>query len=76
MNAMNEVLIHVDETLDGDSLRALEASIREHAGVVSVGHNPDKAHLIVVVYDSDSTHAASLLRSAQARGLHAQLVGL
>lgn len=76
MNAMNEVLIHVDEALDDDSLQALEEELRHDAGVVSVGHNPDKAHMIVVVYDSESTHAASLLHSFQARGLHAQLVGL
>lgn len=73
---LNEVVVHVQETLDDDALRRIEDSMRQDAGVVSVGHNPDNAHMILVVYDSETTRAASLLHTFQARGLHAQVVGL
>lgn len=73
---LNEVMLHLEETLDDDALRRLEEGVRQDAGVVSVGHNPDNAHMIMVVYDSETTRAASLLHSFQERGLHAQVVGL
>lgn len=73
---LNEVVMHVDETLDDAALRQLEEGMRHEAGVISVGHNPGKSHMIMVVYDSESTRAANLLQSFQQRGLHAQIVGM
>jgi len=73
---LNEVVVHVHESLDEDALHSLEEAVRRETGVVSVGHNPDKSHMIMVVYDSESTRASSLLHSFQERGLHAQVVGM
>ena len=73
---LNEVMVHVEETLDDAALRRLEDGVRQDAGVVSVGHNPGNAHMILVVYDSEATRAASLLHTFQERGLHAQVIGL
>ena len=73
---LNEVMLHLQETLDDDALLQLEEGVRQDTGVVSVGHNPDNAHMIMVVYDSETTRAASLLHTFQERGLHAQVVGL
>lgn len=73
---LNEVMVHVEETLDDDTLRRLEDGVRQDAGVISVGHNPGNAHMILVVYDSEATRAASLLHTFQERGLHAQVIGL
>jgi hypothetical protein len=73
---LNEVVVHINESLDEDALHRLEEGIRGDAGVVSVGHSPDQSHMIMVVYDSDATRASSLLHSFAERGLHAQVVGL
>jgi hypothetical protein len=73
---LNEVVLHVDETLDDAGLDQLENGMRHEAGVISVGHNPERPHMIMVVYDSESTRAANLLHGFQERGLHAQIVGL
>jgi hypothetical protein len=73
---LNEVMLHLEESLDEETLHTLEDGVRQDAGVVSVGHNPDNAHMIMVVYDSETTRAASLLHTFQERGLHAQVVGL
>jgi len=73
---LNEVIVHINEGLDEDVLHRLEDGIRQDTGVVSVGHNPEKPHILMVVYDSDSTHASSLLHSFKEHGLHAQIVGL
>lgn len=74
--SLNEVMLHLDESLDEDALGKLEEGVRQDAGVVSVGHNPDNAHMIMVVYDSETTRASTLLHTFQERGLHAQIVGL
>ena len=73
---LNEVVVHIDELLDEDSLHRLEEGVRQDAGVISVGHNPGKSHMIMVVYDSEATRASSLLQSFRERGLHAQVVGM
>ena len=73
---LNEVMLHLEESLDEDALGRLEEDVRRDAGVISVGHNPGNAHMVMVVYDSEATRAATLLHAFQARGLHAQIVGL
>lgn len=73
---LNEVIVHVNEGLDEDALHRLEDEVRQDAGVISVCHNPEKPHTLMVVYDSDITHASSLLHSFKERGLHAQVVGM
>lgn len=73
---LNEVMLHVDETLDDTALARLEDDVRGDPGVVSVGHRADNTHMIMVVYDSEATRASGLLHTFEARGLHAQVVGL
>lgn len=72
----NEVLIHLDETVDEDMLGNIEQDIRQGPGVISVGHQPRQQHLMVVVYDTALARGANFLRPFSERGLHAQLVGM
>jgi len=72
----NEVLIHLNETVDEDMLGNIEQDIRQDPGVISVGHRPRQQHLMVVVYDTAVVRGASILRHFRERGLHAQLVGM
>ncbi|MCU0918962.1 MAG: hypothetical protein MUF16_01270 [Burkholderiaceae bacterium] len=73
---LNEVVVHIDERLEADALDELEQGIRRDRGVISVGRNPGRDHLMVVVYDSAVARASSLLHSFHERGLHAQLIGM
>lgn len=73
---LNEVIVHINEVLDEGALHRLEDEVRHDTGVVSVCHKPEKPHTLVVVYDSDTTRASSLLHSFKERGLHVQVVGL
>lgn len=72
---LNEVVVHLNENLDEPTLADIERGIRRDEGVVSVGHRAGQGHLMMVVYDSEITRAAGLLRHFQQRGLHAQLIG-
>jgi hypothetical protein len=71
-----DVMVHVDENLNEELLHAVEDEIRSDSGVVSVGHNPGKRHLLMVAYDSEAVHPATFVQQLRERGLHAELVGL
>ena len=73
---LNEVVVHISEAVDEATLDDLEQQIRLDRGVVSVGHRPDRRHLMMVVYDSQEARASNILHSFRERGLHAQLVGM
>lgn len=73
---LNEVVVHISESIDDDTLDALEDAIRGDCGVVAVGRRPEHTHLMMVVYDTEVARAACLLQTFQGRGLHAQLVGM
>lgn len=72
----NEVVIHLDESVDEEMLDNIEQDIRRDPGIVSVGHRPNRHHLMMVVYDTAEARGAHLLHHFQDRGLHAQLVGM
>jgi hypothetical protein len=73
---LNEVVIHLNENVDETTLDELEQGIRRDQGVISVGHQANQNHLLVVVYDSEVARASSFLHTFQERGLHAQLIGM
>lgn len=74
-SALNEVLVHINESVDEATLHDLQESIRQDQGVIAVGRG-NQDHLLVVVYDSAVARASNILHSFQERGLHAQLVGM
>jgi hypothetical protein len=73
---LNEVVVHINESVDDATLAELEQGIRLDQGVVSVGRRPNQNHLMVVVYDSAEARASSILHTFRDRGLHAQLIGM
>jgi hypothetical protein len=72
----NEIVVHINENVDDAMLDTLEAGIRRDPGVVSVGHQHNRNHMMVVVYDSEVSRAPSILHNFRERGLHAQLIGM
>lgn len=73
---LNEVVVHINENVDESMFDDLEQGIRGDQGVVSVGHQANQNHLMVVVYDSEVARASNILHHFQERGLHAQLIGM
>ena len=70
-----DVVVHIDETLELESLTGIENRLREVNGVISV-HNPDsRPHLAVVEYNPEMTSSADILATVQAQGVHAELIG-
>jgi len=73
---LNDVIVHLNESVDEATLDELEQGIRKDQGVISVGHQANRNHLIMVVYDSEVARASNILHNFRERGLHAQLIGM
>ncbi|MGD2082515.1 MAG: ATP-binding protein [Chromatiales bacterium] len=73
---MADVTVHIDETLD-DERRALVADgVRGAEGVVSVGYDQGRPHLMIVEYNPAQTDSQQVLASVTSQGVHAELIGL
>jgi hypothetical protein len=71
-----DVVVHVDESIDRSARTAMEDSVRELQGVVSVGQHDEKPHLMVVEYNPDQTSSGDILALVRGQGVHAEIVGL
>ncbi len=73
---MVDVTIHIDESLDHDKRESLVDRIRQHEGVIAIGHHDERPHLLVVEYNPDQVSSKELLETVKNEGIHAELVGL
>jgi hypothetical protein len=73
--AFADVMIHVDEALPEYEMADVADAVCNSDGVASGCLSASAGHLIMVRYDSDSTHAQDILATVTDRGLHAELVG-
>jgi hypothetical protein len=73
---ISDVVIHINESLTEEARASLENAVRKIEGVVSPGFNADKAHLLVVTYNTEKTTTAALLEAVRAAGYNAQVVGM
>jgi hypothetical protein len=73
---LSDVVIHIDENLEADRRREIEAMLRGIEGVVSVRNPDDRPHLALVEYNPARTSSHALLQTVTAAGVHAELVGL
>jgi len=73
---ISDVMIHINEPLGEEARTSLENTLRKVEGVVSTGFNPDKTHLLLIAYDTETANTAVLLEKTRAAGYTAQLVGM
>ena len=72
---MGDLMIHINENLDSDSLMDIEDQMNRTEGV-SDCHMADKArHMMAISYDGARISSSTLLHQVTNRHLHAQLVG-
>lgn len=71
-----DVMIHIDETLSQESLKQVEAAVREDLCVISAGVPADNPHMMLVAYNPDCITAADILARVKNAGVHAELVGM
>ena len=73
-NAIADFMVHLNDDLYPGERQLLEHDLRAGACVVSA-HIPDWApHLLLVVYDSECTHARDILGRVRGMGVHASML--
>ena len=73
---MTDVTIHIDEELAENDLQEIEEDLRHYDGVISVHHEQNRPHLMLVEYNIDLATSKGILNSLTNQGLHAELIGL
>ena len=72
---ISDITVHIDETLNDRELANLEQVIRSDEGVVSVGHNENGRHFMVVLYDPEEIRGKDILGRVTEQGFHGELIG-
>ena len=72
---ISDITVHIDETLNDRELANLEQVIRSDEGVVSVGHNENGRHFMVVLYDPEEIRGKDILGRETEQGFHGELIG-
>jgi hypothetical protein len=72
---VTDVTVHIDESLNDRELMNLEQTIRGDHGVISVGHNENDRHMVVVLYDPEAIRGKDILDRVTRQGFHGELIG-
>lgn len=70
-----EIIVHINETLDGVTRNSLQAAILEDNGVFSAEFCPLRYHLLLVQYNRTKLNSQDVLAKVVAQNLTAQIVG-
>jgi hypothetical protein len=70
-----EMIVHINESLDGITRNSLQAAILEDKGVLSAEFCPLRYHLLLVQYDRTKLNSRDVLSKVVAQNLSAQIVG-
>lgn len=73
--SINDVVIHIDETLDSRVAEGLEEQMRDLDGVIAARINRNTSHLMVVAYDPERLSTLDIIDNVRSRGFHAQHCG-
>ncbi len=74
MSNSNNIVIHIDETLDGSNREKLADNICQIAGVVSADAKGKQPHLMIVGYNPVETKPVDVIMSVRKSGVSAQLI--
>ena len=72
---VTDVTVHIDESLNDRELMNLEQTNRGDHGVISVGHNENDRHMMVVLYDPEAIRGKDILDRVTRQGFHGELIG-
>jgi hypothetical protein len=70
-----DIVIHIDEHLDDDSVHQLEESMGSEPGVLSACMHERARHLMLVDFDPEQVRPSSIVHSVRSRGFHAEMIG-
>lgn len=71
-----DIVIHIDENLDDDSVHQLEQSVGLESGVLSACMHERARHLMLVDFDPERVSPSYIVHAVRSRGFHAEMIGL
>lgn len=72
----SDILIHIDDDLDDDSIHRLERELCDRDGVMSACVSDRRRHLMLVDFDPEDVRPSAVIREVRAQGVGAEMVGL
>jgi len=75
-DAIADVTIHIDESIDPEARVSLENRLLALDGVAAASSHNGTSHLLVVKFDPERLQSHDILHAVIATGLHAELIGL
>lgn len=72
----SDVIVHVSNALDAEARERLARALESERGVTSAKGSPRARQLMLVNYDPQLISALGVLRTVQAQGISARLVGM
>ena len=73
---MVDVTLHLDEEVSNEDREEFRDSLLHLNGVMAVASPDAKPHLVTIEYDPDEINSSEFLKTAQARSMHAELIGM
>ncbi len=70
-----DIVIHINEELDDNSIHELEHQIGEEPGILCACAHERTRHLMVVDFDPTEVRPSGIVQSFRDHGYHAQMVG-
>ena len=72
----SDVIVHLPKALDADARARVARALENERGVTSINGSSRARQLMVVNYDPQLISALGVLRTVQAQGISARLVGM
>jgi len=72
----SDVIVHLPKALDAEARERLARALENERGVTSTNGTPRARQLMIVNYDPQLISALGVLRTVQAQGISARLVGM
>lgn len=74
MSYSNNVVIHINEAMDGLNREKFKDAVSQMHGVISARIEGSRPHLLIVGYDLDETKPVDVVQSVRKTGVEAQLI--
>ena len=73
---MVDVTLHLYENISHEEREKFRDSLLNMSGVMAAACHDEKPHLVVIEYNPETINSSEFVKTAQANGLHAELIGL
>jgi hypothetical protein len=71
-----DITMHIDQRIQAPQLEDLRDRLLSTNGVMSADYQSNRPHLMIIGYDPGKIDSMEVLRVAEQKGIHAELIGM